>query len=547
MAAFLLTLTVSTLFPLPYQEYEAEEGIGGVVLGPGFTLGTPESEASGRRFVKLTEAGETLSFRVREPADTLVVRYSIPDSVSGGGQSCMLEILVNGKPAGTIGLDSRCAWVYGRYPWSNNPADGSPRRFFDESHTRIPPVKTGDTLTIRKPDGIPFAVSIDLLDLEWAGDPLPQPVNSLSLADYKPAADGVNDDTSRMNRCIADAKRRDLEVWVPPGTYRIGCLDVSGVTIRGAGMWHTRFTGPLSRFHCTGGNLGFYDFAVIGETDSRDDRSPDDNAFSGNPGRGTVMERIWVERKKCAFWVGEWKNPQPASGLVIRNCRFRNLMADAVNFCNGTSDSLVADCLIRNAGDDALACWSPADGGPQARGNVFSGNLVQNTWLANGLALYGGRDMTVTGNVVIDTVTTGSGIYLAAHFGAHPFGGTISVSDNTLVRCGSAESDPGGPAGALRILAWDHGITGADIRVSDIRIIDPVVQGISLQTRDRYRITGVHIRRITFSGLMECGVDIRPGARGEAFFEDLTATEGREVGIRDGFGGLFALKGETYP
>lgn len=47
-----------------------------------------------------------------------------------------------------------------------------------------------------------------------------------------------------------------------------------------------------------------------------------------------------------------------SDGIPIRDFRFRNLHADAVNFYGGSKDATMEHCHIRNIGDDALAAWA---------------------------------------------------------------------------------------------------------------------------------------------------------------------------------------------
>ena len=89
-------------------------------------------------------------------------------------------------------------------------------------------------------------------------------------------------------------------------------------------------------------------------------------------------------------------------------------IADGINFHQGVTNSRVVNSLIRNTGDDALAMWSQAVSGQpgiEDANNVFDHNTVQNPVLANGIAIYGGRDNTVSNNIVADPVREGSGLH----------------------------------------------------------------------------------------------------------------------------------------
>ena len=70
---------------------------------------------------------------------------------------------------------------------------------------------------------------------------------------------------------------------------------------------------------------------------------------------------------------------------------------------------------------------------------MFDHNTVQTPTLANGIAIYGGTDNTVSNNLVADTIREGSALHAGSRFGAHPSTGA-DVQDNTTVARGNAAS-----------------------------------------------------------------------------------------------------------
>jgi hypothetical protein len=100
--------------------------------------------------------------------------------------------------------------------------------------------------------------------------------------------------------------------------------------------------------------------------------------------------------------------------------------ADGINFHNGVTNSKVTNSDIRNTGDDGLATW--ADSARRDANDSFDHNTVQYPILANGIAIYGGHDNTVTDNRVVDTgLTQGGGIHVAQRFASTPVGRTTSA------------------------------------------------------------------------------------------------------------------------
>ena len=106
------------------------------------------------------------------------------------------------------------------------------------------------------------------------------------------------------------------------------------------------------------------------------------------------------------------KDPEKAKELVAQI--YKNVkvldniivdqIADGLNFHTGVTGSVVRNNFVRNTGDDALAMWAEK---ATNSGNVFDRNTVQTPTLANGIAIYGGHDITVSGNLVADPIREG--------------------------------------------------------------------------------------------------------------------------------------------
>ncbi|WP_241781677.1 discoidin domain-containing protein [Paenibacillus sp. DMB5] len=123
---------------MPYDMYEAEDGVtggGAVKLAANRNIGDLAGEASGRRAVTLNTTGSYVEFTTRASTNTLVTRFSIPDSASGDGINSTLNIYVNGVFTKSINLTSKYAWLYGSETSpGNSPGAGSPRHIYDEAN-----------------------------------------------------------------------------------------------------------------------------------------------------------------------------------------------------------------------------------------------------------------------------------------------------------------------------------------------------------------------------------------------------------------------------
>lgn len=512
-----------------YDLYEAEHAAtNGVVIGPDRTYRELPSEASGRQAVKLEHAGDYVEFTLDRPANRLTVRYAIPDSADGAGAETPVGLYIDGvKQDGTV-LTSRYAWVYGGYPWTNNPDDGDAHRFYDESVFAPGPLAAGTKVRIRKEaDSTAAYIVIDLLEADWADDPYPMPAGFLSIADFGAVADDDGDDTAAIEAAIAAAKNRGAAgVWIPAGTFRVdgGPIEVADITIRGAGKWHATLAG--GGFMGVGSRIRVYDLAIDGEVTARRDELPE-SGFDGTFGTGSTIQHVRIDHVKTGIWATTKEaggSPLPTDGLYVAGVQIRNTFADGINFSTGTRNSMAEQNQFRNTGDDGMAMW--AAGEPAGFGNTFRFNTVELPWLSNNIAVYGGKDIRVTDNVVSDTVAFGAGISVSTRHNPLPFDGTVLVERNTLIRTGGREHNWPADFGGLFLFAGDIDMTG-DIRIRDNLIYDSTHQGISFLGEKS--TSGIVLENNVVDGAGSWGVNASGNIKGSALFGN-TIVRGVRVG-----------------
>ncbi|MFE9744074.1 glycosyl hydrolase family 28-related protein [Saccharothrix saharensis] len=552
-----------------FVEQEAENAATtGTVIGPDRTAYTLPSEASGRKAVRLAP-GEHVEFTLPAAANAITVRYSIPDAPTGGGITAPLDVTVNGKHRRTMTLTSQYAWLYNQYPFTNDPnADllhpdwwitecacvpsetmpapvihkpFRPSHFYDEQRLKLGRTfRAGDRVRLTAPAGTNAEWTvIDLLDTELVAPPhvTPRAANVL-LFGADPT--GRRDSADALDRAIAFARRHRLPVYLPPGTFQVNRhIVVDDVTIEGAGNWHTVVKGrevtlpapaPDGSVH-TG--VGFYGkpaaeggsrdvhlrgFAIEGDVRERID-TDQVNGIGGALSDSTVRG-LHIRHTKVGLWFDG-----PMSNVSITDTIVVDQVADALNFHTGVTDSLVRDNFIRNTGDDGLAMWSEHR---QNARNRFERNTVQSPVLANGIALYGGTDNAVVGNLVADPVREGSGIQLGSRFGAQPFTGQVLITDNTTARAGTFELNWRVGLGAIWFYALERDLD-ADVRVVGNHFLDNTYNAIMFvsewSVKDLHSITNVHFRDVRVDGTGTSVVSAR--AAGSASFEDVDA---RNVG-----------------
>ncbi|CAH0121451.1 hypothetical protein PAE9249_03980 [Paenibacillus sp. CECT 9249] len=514
---------------VPYISYEAEDAkTNGTLLGPSRKYRSIASEASGRQAVRLGQTGDYVEFNLAQPANALVLRYSIPDSKDGQGEEHTLSLYVNGEFRQSLTLTSKYAWEYGSYPWSNDPRQGSGHRFFDEIHALIGDVPQGAAIRLQKDGGdrADYYV-IDLVEMEKAAPAYEKPEGFLSVTDFGAIPNDGQDDTAALKNALAAAKAQGAGVWFPEGSFDFGdeLLHLDSAVIRGAGMWHTTLNG--AKFYGHGGTVEVYDLLIDGGINERDDEAFT-NAFHGAFGPGSIIQHVWIEHTKAGLWltqpIGEKAR---TNGLYMMGLRIRNLMADGINFAVGTSNSMMEQSDIRYPGDDGIAMWSFTDGklvdvnGSERTpsvNNTARFNTVTLPWLADNIVVFGGKDNKIQDNVVKDTVTNGAGIAVSTRFNAEPFAGTTVVERNTLVRTGSYDTGYAIGLGALWLFAGESDMKGKII-VQDNVAKDSTYAG--LIAHGDFAMHDVLLKNIVIDGTGTNGVDVTSGLKGSATVDNV--------------------------
>lgn len=509
---------------VPYQELEAESGTTNAqVLTANRTYLTIESESSGRRAVKLTSTGHYVQWTAPQAANSVVVRYSMPDSAGGGGTNGTLSLYVNGTKTQTLSLTSRYAWTYGAYPYNDNAANGEGHRFYDESRFLVGNIPAGATVKLQKDSGDTASYyTIDLINLEQVDAAYTMPANFVSITSFGAVASDAGDDTQAIRDAIANAKSTGKAgVWIPSGTFRMNDrVNVNGIHIRGAGMWYSNLQGTNGKggFYGVGGNVTITDLAITGDSLYRNDGA-DHAAFEGNFGTGSLIQNVWIEHTKVGFWL-----QSGTDGLYVVGGKIRNTWADGVNLHGGVKNTTISHFSVRNTGDDAFAMWS--DGSPNEN-SMFRYNIAQVPVLANTYALYGGKDNKIWDNIGADTVTASAGIVVSTRFNAVAFSGTTEVKRNTLNRTGGWERNWNTSFGGLWIYAENQSIS-APIVVDNVQINDSTYEAVKFSYNQS--ITNVSFNQVNISGAGTYGI-LFDSVTGSGTFSNVTVTGAASGGL----------------
>jgi hypothetical protein len=532
--------------------------------------------------------GQYVALTLAQRANAITIRYAIPDAPTGGGIDAPLAVSVEhpngrGNPhPRTITLTSKYSYLYNQYPFSKDPTADllhpdwwitecscvpayttprptvtkpfRPMHFYDEQRVLLHNTyQAGDVLRLAVPaDSNASWTVIDLVDFQEVDDPAPQPEASVSVTDFGADPSGGADSADAFDLAIRAAKASGKTVYIPAGTFLVNRhIIVDGVTIDGAGSWWSivkghqvtlRSPAPDGSVHTGAGFYGKYaadggshhvnlsNFAIEGDVRERIDT--DQVNGIGGALSDSILDGLYIHHTKVGIWLDG-----PMNNVTIQNTVIADQIADGINFHQGVTNSRVVNSLIRNTGDDGLAMWSQVVGGQpgiENANNVFDHNTVQNPSLANGIAIYGGRDNTVSNNIVADPVREGSGLHAGSRFGSTPFAGYLRFTNNTTVRAGSFELNWKIGLGAIWLFALEGSLT-ANIEVSGDHYLQNTYNAILVVSdwpvKDRYSISNVHFTDVRVDGTGTSVLSAR--AAGNATFQNVVARHVGAVGINN--------------
>ena len=575
----------------PFTSYEAEAGtVGGgatvvsLTSAPTTQYSSPTLEASGHAYVQLNRPGQFVQWtnNTGQPITFINVRASIPDAPTGGGLTATLDLYVNGVFRQALNLNSIQSWLYegnNNYEGNDqNPADGDPRVFYDESHTFITgaAIAPGSTFSLQEDASNTAAFYyIDVIDVENPPAPLTQPANSISItscgavADNNPTNGSADpsavDSTAAIQNCINQAQSQGKILWIPQGTFYLKGttgLQAQGMTIEGAGMWYSTIyrdvplpnsvglAAVFSVTSCTMENLHIDSNAIS--------RATVDGAGGAMDTTGTnwLANGMWNQHVESGCWAS-------GTGGTVENSRFTSIWADGCNLNNVSLTGTVGNNLseinnfVRGTGDDALAInsvdYNVNSNGSDTYYTAMSNiTLINNTsiapWGGKGIGIYGGSGHHVENNYVSDMAR-----YIGLGVGRFGVNGsdlhTPTVTGNVIVRSGGNAYNQGQPA-----LQIGNGGDGQNVGVVDSAtvtgntVIDSVYDSIGFSTS-----TNTLLENNTVTSPWRNGIVIDPpfypAPTGSANITDNTVSglaAGQSAFINNSSGFVATLSGNSW-
>ena len=457
-----------------FASYEGENG----TLGGGATVmalkspptteySSAELEASGHAFANLAKVGQYVEWtnKTGQNITFVNVRYSVPDSATGGGIESTLNLYINGTMRQSLNVSSKQTWLYegGNNNYNENdqnPADGDPRVFWDEVSTFLTgaALAPGDTIRLQMDaDNTASYYNIDVIDIEAPPPPITMPAGDLSITTCGAVAGPSTDSTTAIQNCINMAQTSKQAVWIPQGTFYLNGsrgLQANGITIEGAGMWYSTIyrnvplpnnVGLAATFSVT--SCTVRNFATDANAISRATVDGCGGAMD-TTGTNWVADSIWTKHAESGFWAS-------GTGGTLENNRLGPMWADGINLNNVSLTGTVGNNLtaknnfVRGTGDDAIAINSVNTNPGQTYTPMANVTVENNTsigpWGGKGVAIYGGGGHVVKNNYMSDTARyIGLGV---GKFGANGSDLTSAmVTGNVVERCGGDAYVQGQPA-----------------------------------------------------------------------------------------------------
>jgi hypothetical protein len=502
---------------VPFVTFEAESMDSNAThVGPDLTAGTLAANASGREAMSLVRTGDYVAFKLAEPANALSVRFSLPDAPEGRGTQGSLSLYVDGQKKQVLSLSSQRAWLYGSYDqntgFSDDPSAGELVMPFIEERFLLDQLPTGARVELRRDATDEGTVTVDLVDAELVPPPYPQPAGSISIVDKGARAGDDADDSEALLVATSEAAALHVPVWIPAGDFTLGdSVPLGQVTVLGAGPAYTRIHGTNGK----GGLLGrgdqvqVLDLSIFGDQEHRDNAHYA-SGIDGSLGEGSLIQNVWIQGTKAGIWLYD------SDSTFIVGVRVRDTYADGVSLNRNVTHSALEHVHVRGSGDDGLELWAQGT----AQSNRIRFCTVRSPWHANGVALYGGTDLSVQYTEVFDPVRNGAGIKLSTQYDPVPFGGNPVIEHIRVVRGGGVDLPNVWTLGALFFDVHDAAID-APITVRDAEILESPHDGVLIA--DTNAVRQLHLERVAIRGSGGYGIHI--STPGDGSFVDVTVSD----------------------
>lgn len=525
---------------------------------------SPELEASGHAFVALTETGDYVQWTNNTGQDITAInlRSCIPDAPAGGGITNTIDLYVDGVFRQAFSVNSAQNYCYEGTNYNGqadkNPADGDPRGFWNDTHAFVSgaAIAPGSTLRFQKDSSNTAAFYyIDVVDVENPPQ-LTQPSNSLSITSYGAVLNNASfDNTSAINNCFAAARSQGKIAWIPAGTFYInadsGGLNATGITIAGAGPWHS----TIYRVTPANNNQGVPNIInavscalsnVLLDCNSWSRDGANNNGAVDFSGTNWVVNNVWIQHTTSSFWCAGVNG-------IAENCRTLSTWADGGNFNNVQSDNgigmnlVYSNNFVRGTGDDAMAINSVHVNifGTSTNYYTIMSNItyINNTaicpWGGKCMGIYGGVNDVVANNLLEDSPRyMGLGVMRFGVNGSDLLSAT--VIGNTLLRCGGNGYSQQQQAMMIGNGGDSQGVGMVEnAYIASNTIIDSLYDGIGFSTSTNIVLEYNTVSAPGLNGIEVGPPDLGSGVTGFAVLNDNTVSN-----LNAGYSGFVNVTGD---
>ncbi len=255
----------------------------------------------------LNSTGAYVEWTTRAATNTLVTRFSIPDSAGGGGINSTLNVYVNGTLHKPINLTSKHVWLYGAEASpSNSPSAGPPRHIYDEANVMLnSTVPAGSKIRLQKDPANTTTYAIDFINLEQVA-----PRANPDPARYRlPSGFTHQDVQNALDAVRMDTTGNLIGVYLPAGTYETAQkLQVYGKPITGGRRGHVVHPLPDAdrpaehrrgfRVESSASGSSFKHLAFFGNYTNRID-GPGKVWVELKDVDNMTLDNVWVEHTVC--------------------------------------------------------------------------------------------------------------------------------------------------------------------------------------------------------------------------------------------------------
>jgi hypothetical protein len=260
-----------------------------------------------------------------------------------------------------------------------------------------------------------------------------QPVSYLTYS-------GVGgDNTSALNAALASAKAQNKDLFIPAGTYNYsGVLTADGVRMFGVGdataLYSTNTT--FSAIYVIGDGGGVEWMRLTGVTPTVRTSNREGRRIHMIEASNFLINNVTIDSGSGSAIMC---NDVSHHGAITNN-RCSNTLADSIHITDRSHHILIEDNVIRNSGDDGVACVSYAPQGGYVNNITARRNDIRNNTGGRGMSVVGGDTILYEDNYIANVAAAGMLIAQEATYDTFS-AKNIIVRRNRVHNCGNPAMD----------------------------------------------------------------------------------------------------------